>query len=110
MRTEENCEIVMVEERRDYLSNVISTLVDGKLVRKGCEEYLAFISDTTFSKLTVNDIWTVMDFLNVFLKKLSAVPPNLEVTFGIDLLPDTASVSIAPYHMTPKELELKAQL
>ncbi|KAA3487382.1 polyprotein [Gossypium australe] len=59
----------------DYLSNVISALVAEKLVRKGCEAYLAYVE------------------------------------FGIELLPSTASVSIAPYRMAPKELtELKAQL
>ncbi|KAA3473645.1 Transposon Ty3-I Gag-Pol polyprotein [Gossypium australe] len=36
------------------------------------------------------------------------LPPEREVEFGIELLPRTISVSIAPYHMAPKEIkELK---
>lgn len=36
---------------------------------------------------------------------------SLEVEFGIELIPRTALVSIAPYRMVPKELaELKAQI
>ncbi|XP_012477509.1 uncharacterized protein LOC105793126 [Gossypium raimondii] len=54
---------------------------------------------------------TVRDFSDVFLEELSGLPPNLEVEFDIELPPGTASMSIAPYHITPKELvELKTQL
>ncbi|KAA3465536.1 wiskott-Aldrich syndrome protein family member 2-like [Gossypium australe] len=40
----------------DYLSNVISALIDEKLVQKGCEAYLAFVSDSFPEKLSVKDI------------------------------------------------------
>lgn len=56
LRTKEDNEIVMIGERRDYLSNVISTLVAEKLIRKGCEVYLFFISEITPTKLALNDI------------------------------------------------------
>lgn len=47
----------------------------------------------------------------MFHEELSGLPPKCEVEFGIELYPGTAPVSIAPYHMTPKELkELKIQL
>ena len=39
------------------------------------------------------------------------MPPVREVKFGIDLIPGTAPISIAPYRMAPAELkELKSQL
>ncbi|KAA3473197.1 alcohol-forming fatty acyl-CoA reductase-like [Gossypium australe] len=57
------------------------------------------------------DIRTVRDLFDVFSKEFSRVPSDREVEFDIDLLPGVALVSIAPYHMTSKELaELKAQL
>ncbi|KAA3480099.1 alcohol-forming fatty acyl-CoA reductase-like [Gossypium australe] len=109
LRMEENCEIVMIGEHRDYLANVISTLVAEKLVRKRCEAYLAFISNSTSAKLSVNDMRTTQDFPIVFLDELLGVPPNREVEFGIDLIPRTTLMSIAPYRMTSKELaELEA--
>ncbi|KAA3479711.1 ATP-dependent zinc metalloprotease FtsH [Gossypium australe] len=80
LRHDENGEIVMIGECRDYLSNVISTL------------------------LSVRDIRTVKDFSDVFSDELPGVPPDREVEFGIDLLPSIAHVSIAPYRMAPKEL------
>lgn len=111
LRTEENAEVVMVETCRDYLSNVISAFVVEKLVQKGCEAYLAFIYNFVSVKLSISDIRTIKDFLNVFLEELLGVPPNQEVEFSIDLLLGIAPVSIAPYRTASKELEeLKDQL
>ncbi|XP_052485233.1 uncharacterized protein LOC128040504 [Gossypium raimondii] len=111
MRPTENDEEVIIGERRDYLSNVISSLIVDKLVQKGCEAYLAYVSNSALEKLSVRDIRTVREFLDVFSEELPKVPPDKEMEFGIDLLQGIASVSIAPYHMTPIELaELKVQL
>lgn len=111
LRTEKNNEIVMIEERRDYLSNVISILVVEKLVRKGCEAYLALIFETAPAKLVVYDIWKVREFSDVFSKKIPSVAPTREVEFDIDFLSGIAPVFIAPYCMASKELaELEAQL
>lgn len=104
-------EIVMVGERRDYLSNVISTLVDQKVVHKGCKAYLTYVLDTSVSKSPVKSMRTVREFLDVFLKELPRLSPEREVKFRIYLLLRMASMTIYPYHMAPKELnELKVQL
>ncbi|XP_017639739.1 uncharacterized protein LOC108481077 [Gossypium arboreum] len=111
LRTEEDNEVVMIGECQNYLANVISALVAEKLVRKGCETFLVYISVSVFRDSSVNDIKTVRDFLDVFPEELLGLPLNREVESGIKLFPGTAPVSIAPYCMTPKELtELKAQL
>ncbi|XP_016735097.1 uncharacterized protein [Gossypium hirsutum] len=62
--------MVMIEERQDYLSNVISTLTTEHLVRKGCEAYLAFVFDSGSEKPSVIDIQTVKDFLDIFPDEL----------------------------------------
>ena len=42
---------------------------------------------------------------------LPDIPPEQEIDFGINLLPDTNPISIPPNQMTPAELKkLKAQL
>lgn len=56
LRSDEDIEIAMVDEHLDYLSNVISAFTAEKLVRKGCEAYLTFMSDSGFVKLSVKDI------------------------------------------------------
>ena len=51
------------------------------------------------------------EFLDVFPKDLSGLPPDREIEFSIDLLPGFSLISKAPYRMAPFELrELKAQL
>ena len=59
----------------------------------------------------MDKVRTVKEFQDIFSNELPGLPPNREVEFGINLLPGTAPVSIAPYRMAPKELvELKAQI
>ncbi|KAA3476693.1 alcohol-forming fatty acyl-CoA reductase-like [Gossypium australe] len=97
--------------RRGYLSDVISTLVAEKLVQKGCEAYLTYISVSIFGDSSIRDIRTVREFSDIFSMKLSSLPPNQEVGFDIELLLGTAPVSIASYRMALKEVtELKVQL
>ncbi|KAA3484090.1 DNA/RNA polymerases superfamily protein [Gossypium australe] len=111
IRTLEDKEVVMIGERRNYLSNVISALKAEKLVQKGYGAFLAFISALVTKELLVEGVRTVKDFPDVFSEELPGLPPVRKVEFGIELLPGTALVSIAPYRMAPKELaELKAQI
>ena len=50
-------------------------------------------------------------FPDVFLEELLGMPPDREVEFVIDLLPETAPISKRLYRMSSKELkELKKQL
>ncbi|XP_016704091.1 uncharacterized protein [Gossypium hirsutum] len=61
--------------------------------------------------MRLDEIRAVCDFPDVFPKELLGLLPNREVEFGIELYPDTAPVSVAPYHMAPnKPKELKLQL
>ena len=47
----------------------------------------------------------------MFSEELLGSPPIREVEFGIELVPGTTPISIAPYRMAPTELkELKVQL
>lgn len=68
LKTLEGKEIVMVGERRDYLSNVISALVVEKLVHKGCETYLAYVLDMKITEPSVGSFCTVKDYSDVFLE------------------------------------------
>ncbi|XP_016737761.1 uncharacterized protein [Gossypium hirsutum] len=109
LKIEKGDEVVVIGEHRNYLSNVIYALKAEKLVCKGCEAYLAYISVFDFEVPSIKDIKTVKDFFDVFPHELPGLPPYYEVEFGIKLLPSIAPVSIAPYRMALKELlELKA--
>ena len=50
----------------------------------------------------------VNEFPEVFPDDLLGVPPDREIEFGIDLVPDTRPIFIPPYRIAPTELkELK---
>ncbi|KAL5834466.1 hypothetical protein ACOSQ4_013963 [Xanthoceras sorbifolium] len=111
LRTANGAEVLMVGDRRNYLSNVISTITALKLIRKGCEAYLAHVADSRKVDFSLQNIPTVCDFSDVFPEELPDLPPVREVKFVIDVIPGTAPVSIAPYRMAPAELKkLKLQL
>ena len=57
-----------------------------KLVQKGCEAYLAYVSDSVSKDSSVRDIRTMRDFPNVFPEGLLGLPPNRVVEFGIEFL------------------------
>ena len=95
----------------NHLSNVISVATVRKMVRKGCEAYLAYVIDMVKARPCVSDIPTVSDFPDVFPEELSGLPPQREIEFAIDIVPCATPTSITPYRMAPLELkELKLQL
>ncbi|KAA3477814.1 DNA/RNA polymerases superfamily protein [Gossypium australe] len=111
LRTLEDKEVVVIGERRNYLSNVVSALKAERMVRKGCKAFIAYVCTLEIKESTVRNVRTVKEFSDVFPEELPRLPPDRGVEFGIDLLPGTVPVSIAPYRMAPKELvELKAQI
>ncbi|GAU51873.1 hypothetical protein TSUD_416580 [Trifolium subterraneum] len=59
----------------------------------------------------LEEIPVVREFSDVFPEDISDLPPEREVEFGIDLVPGTSLISMAPYRMSASELnELKKQL
>ena len=111
LRTPNEDEIIFIGERSNHLSNVISAATAIKMVRKGCEAYLAYVIDTVKAKPSVSDIPTASDFPDVVLEELPGLPPRREIEFSIDIVPGATLASITPYRMAPLELkELKLQL
>ena len=59
----------------------------------------------------VEQILVVREYLEVFLKQFSGLPPKREVEFSIDLVLGSSPISKAPYRMALIELaELKKQI
>lgn len=79
LKIEEGKEIVMVCKHWDYLSNVISTLLVEKLVRKGCEAFLAYVHDISIVRSSIESIKIVKKISNVFPEELSRLSPDREV-------------------------------
>ncbi|KAH0729719.1 hypothetical protein KY290_000849 [Solanum tuberosum] len=89
----------------------ISYLTARKLVSKGCVYHLVRVNDSSVEVSHIQSIPVVKEFPEVFPDDLPGVPPERDIDFGIDLLPDIQPISILPYRMAPAELkELKKQL
>ncbi|KAG8485940.1 hypothetical protein CXB51_019280 [Gossypium anomalum] len=108
----ENGEILRVNsEESDSSFPIISVKSAQKCLRKGYEAYLALVLNTKNPELKIESVPVVCEFPDVFPEELPGLPPVREVEFGIELIPGTTPISIAPYRMAPLELkELKAQL
>ncbi|KAG8496933.1 hypothetical protein CXB51_008103 [Gossypium anomalum] len=107
-----NDEIVRIESSDlNGLSAVISLMKALSIVRKGCEDYFAYVIDSRVSEKKVESVLVVCEFPDVVPEELPGLPPVREVEFGIELVPGTTPISIASYRMAPTELrELKSQL
>ncbi|XP_035540224.1 uncharacterized protein LOC118344210 [Juglans regia] len=100
---------------KEMLANLLVFPMIGfdvdKLLRDGCQGYLAFVVDEPKEELKVEEIPIVREYLEVFTEDLSGLPPEWEVEFAIELALGMAPLSKAPYQMAPSELaELKEQL
>ena len=73
--------------------------------------HLVRVKDSSLETQTLESVPVVCEFPKIFPEDLFGVPPEREIDFGIDLLPDTLPISISPYRMDPAEVkELKEKL
>ena len=98
-------------ERRLMPSYVISAIQASKMLKKGCDAYIAHVIDTSLGVQELHDVPVVGEFSDVFPDELPGLPPDRELEFSIDVISGTTPISLAPYRMAPVELrELKEQL
>ncbi|XP_075112299.1 uncharacterized protein LOC142182177 [Nicotiana tabacum] len=89
----------------------ISYLKARMMILKGYIYHLVRVHDMEVKSPTLQSVPVVNEFPDVFPDELPGLPPEKEIDFAIDMLPDTQPISIPPYKMAPAELkELKAQL
>ena len=97
--------------RREIAPSLINAMTTWKMLRKGCQGYLAFVVDRRQKGTRLEDIPIVKEFPDVFLDDISGLPLDRAIEFVIELVPGTEPISIPPYKMVPVELkELKEQL
>ena len=68
--------VVFYGERRRAPSGLISAISVRCLLQKGCKGYLAHVVDTRSSKVGLEDVPIVRDFLDVFPNDLPGLPPE----------------------------------
>ncbi|KAL4324896.1 hypothetical protein GQ457_11G024910 [Hibiscus cannabinus] len=85
LKTPDDRTVILVGERRGYLSNVVSVLTVDRMIRKGYGVFLATILNTKGSLSQIEEIQTVREFPDLKLDK----NPNC---FGVDFQPRPTSV------------------
>ena len=106
-----DCDKKIVLLKCSNLLEVMSTMQAPRFLRKGCEAFLALVRASKRGQVNLEDILVIKEFLNVFPKELSSLPPEREVDLSIEVVHGATPISKAPYRMAPTKLkELKTQL
>ncbi|GJZ25657.1 putative reverse transcriptase domain-containing protein [Tanacetum coccineum] len=89
----------------------VSCIKTQKYIEKGCELFLAQVTEQESKEKRLEDVPVIRDFPEVFPEDLPGLPPPRQVEFRIDLIPGAAPVARAPYRLAPSEMkELSKQL
>ena len=72
--------------RRELSSNMISAMAAQRMLRKGCQGYLAYVVETKKEGILVDEIPVVKELPDVFPDDIARLPPKREVEFTIDLI------------------------
>ncbi|XP_074342558.1 uncharacterized protein LOC141680155 [Apium graveolens] len=110
LRSKDGTEVIFKEKKQDR--KFLRVIQTKRLLRHGCEAYLAHVRDVDKEPLKIEDIPVVKEFRDVFPDELPGLPLDREIEFRIDLVPGTEPVSKAPCrmgHVEMKELETKLQ-
>ena len=92
-------------------SGIILALTTTKVLRKGCEAFLAHVVSIESDAPNLANISMVHSFSDIFPEDLPALPPIGELEFGIGLAAVTRPISRTIYRITPTELkELKKDI
>ena len=111
LRCSNHSEVIVHGVRSSLRSNMISAMQARRLLRKGCEAFLALVDDSKRGQIELENILFSKDFSDVFPEELPSISPKREVDLSIEILPGTSPTSRAPYKMAQTELkELKIQL
>ncbi|KAL8115048.1 hypothetical protein AgCh_021757 [Apium graveolens] len=74
LKTESGEKVVFKGQRQERL---FLTIVQAKkLLRKGCESFLAYVVDSKRDSLSIEDIHVVNEFADVFPDELPGLPPD----------------------------------
>ena len=109
LKSSDDIKVVFIYKKQ--AKKFLTIMQTKKLLRQGCEAYIAHIVDTQKEAPRLEEILVVNEFPDVFPDDHPSLSPDREINFTIDLAPGTEAVYKAPYRMAPVELrELKTQM
>ncbi|GJR15880.1 putative nucleotidyltransferase, ribonuclease H [Tanacetum coccineum] len=103
--------LVIEGDRNNSRLKIVSCIKAQKYIEKGCELFLAQVTEQESKEKRLEDVPVIRDFPEVFPDELPGLPPPRQVEFRIDLIPGAAPMARTPYHLAPSEMkELSKQL
>ena len=96
LKCSDQTEVIVQGIGSSVMSNVISTMQARRIMRKGCETFLALILDSKRGQVDVEKIPVVREFPDVFPEELPGIPHEREVDLAIEIVPGTVPMSRAP--------------
>nr|GFD22195.1 reverse transcriptase domain-containing protein [Tanacetum cinerariifolium] len=106
-------EVLIVQVDRNGKGNnlklsIISCTKTQKYIKKDCPIFLAQVmrneTEDKSDEKRLEDVPTVREFLEVFPKDFSGLPPVQQVEFQIDLVLGAAPMAQAPYRLASSKL------
>lgn len=79
--------------------NSVSAISARKMLRWGCQSYLALVRDITLESPSVSNSFVLREFSNVFPDDLLGLLPDREIEFYINVVPDINPISMPLYRM-----------
>ncbi|XP_075515454.1 uncharacterized protein LOC142550102 [Primulina tabacum] len=79
--------------QNNQMPHIISCMRAKNLIKKGVPKFLSIISAPDTDSRSIEDVEVVKDFPDVFPDDLSCIPPETEVEFAIELMPNTVPIS-----------------
>ncbi|GJS75248.1 putative reverse transcriptase domain-containing protein [Tanacetum coccineum] len=103
--------LVIEGNRNNSRLKIVSCIKARKYIEKGCEVFLAQVTEQEWKEKRLEDVPVIRDFPEVFPAELPGLPPPRQVEFRIDLIPGAAPLARALYRLAPSEMkELSNQL
>ncbi|GJR95233.1 putative nucleotidyltransferase, ribonuclease H [Tanacetum coccineum] len=97
--------LVIEGDRNSSRLKIVSCIKARRYIEKGCELFLAQVTEQESMEKQLEDVLVIRDFPEVFPEELPGLPPPRKVEFHIDLIPGAAPTARAPYHLAPSEMK-----
>ncbi|KAI3822129.1 hypothetical protein L1987_09710 [Smallanthus sonchifolius] len=95
----------------DWLTANEAQIICNRLLEARIQGFLVYVIDECKEVKELDDVPVVREYPEVFPEDLLGIPPDKEIEFRIDLVPDAQPVAKAPYRLAPVEMkELMTQL
>ncbi|GKC09572.1 putative reverse transcriptase domain-containing protein [Tanacetum coccineum] len=91
--------LVIEGDRNNSRLKIVSCIKARKYIEKGCELFLAQVTEQESKEKRLEDVLVIRDFPEVFPEELLGLPPPRQVEFRIDLIPGAAPMNDGSFRM-----------